>query len=48
MTFRSRIRSADVVVLARAELDGATVNAAAIPLIEDGGIHQMRGVLGHA
>ena len=33
--------------VARAELDGAVVNAAAIPLIEDGGIHQVRLVSGN-
>ena len=34
--------------VARAELDGAPVNAAAIPLMEDSGIHQVRVVLGRA
>ena len=34
--------------VARAELDGGVVNAATILLIEDGGIHQVRVVLGHA
>ena len=34
--------------VARAELDGGVVNAAAIPFIEDGGLHQVRVVLGHA
>ncbi len=31
-----------------AELDGRTVNAAAIPFIDDGNIHHVRVVLGHA
>ena len=34
--------------VARAELDGVIVDAAAIPIVEDGGIHHVRVVLGHA
>ena len=41
-----RIRSCRCRGVARAELDGEVVSAAAIPLIEDGGIHQVRIVLG--
>ena len=33
--------------VARAELDGRVVNAAAIPFIQDGGIHRVHVVLGH-
>jgi len=33
--------------VASAELDGAAVNASAIPLVEDGGVHRVRIVLGH-
>lgn len=34
--------------VAKAELDGRVVNAAAIPFIGDGGVHHVRGELGHA
>jgi cyclic beta-1,2-glucan synthetase len=34
--------------VAIAELDGSTVNAAAIPLLQDGGTHRVRIVLGYA
>jgi cyclic beta-1,2-glucan glucanotransferase len=34
--------------VARAELDGVIVDAAAIPIVEDGGTHHVRVVLGHA
>ena len=33
--------------VAKAELDGAVVNAAEIPFIDDGGVHHVRVVLGH-
>jgi cyclic beta-1,2-glucan synthetase len=32
----------------KADLDGEAVDAAAIPMIEDGGVHHVRIVLGHA
>ena len=34
--------------VASVELDGARADAGAIPLVEDGGVHQVRVVLGHA
>jgi cyclic beta-1,2-glucan synthetase len=34
--------------VAKAELDGRVVNAAAVPFIDDGGVHHVRVVLGHA
>jgi cyclic beta-1,2-glucan synthetase len=34
--------------VSKAELDGLTVNPASIPLVDDGGVHQVRIVLGNA
>ena len=34
--------------VAKAELDGEVVNAAAIPLVDDGRVHHVRIVLGHS
>ena len=34
--------------VATAELDGDPVEAAAIPIVDDGGVHHVRIVLGHA